>query len=121
MVEAHQQHGPNITIFHLKMGGPRWQVVGCYLATRNASTVERVAVPINHGPIGAELLVADDFNTYLESTDGNEHDKTIMAEMKIEGLDDMTKHLLPCKLPWTRYGRVWIILHCKHEVRSRMD
>ena len=44
---------------------------------------------ISQHPWGEELLVAGDFNTYLESQEGQEYDNTIVAEMEAEGLEDM--------------------------------
>ena len=65
VVEAHQHHGPNIISFYLVTGGRRWHVVVCYLAPRNASTLESAVAEIDHRPRVAELLVVVDFNIDL--------------------------------------------------------
>ena len=44
---------------------------------------------ISQHPWGEELLVAREFNTYLASQEGQECDKTILAEMAAEGLEDI--------------------------------
>ena len=56
--------------------------MGCYLALRNASTLERVVVAIGHRSIGAELLVSGYFNTDLELPYGNERDEAISKVME---------------------------------------
>ena len=102
-VKSHQQHGPNVAISQLIMGGRCWHVMGCYLAPRYASTLERVVAAIGQQPRGTELFVAGDFNTDLESPGGHECNEAISEYMAIEGLEYMTDHFLSRKLLWDRY------------------
>ena len=81
VVEEHQQNGPNVISFHLVAGGRRWYVVGCYLVPHDAFTLERVFSMIGHRPRVTELLVAEYFNTGLESLDGNKRDEVISSSM----------------------------------------
>ena len=46
-VEALQLHGANVAIFQIVPGGQRWYIVGCYLVSDNASTIEYVVVAIS--------------------------------------------------------------------------
>ena len=85
-------------------------MVRCYLAPHNASTLDSVVAAIGHMPRSAERLIVCDLNTYLESTDGNECDEAIAAEMEMEGLKDMTEKFLPRNIPWKRDGRTWKML-----------
>ena len=96
-------------------------MVGLYLAPRDASTLDSFITTIIHRPRGAELLVTRYFNTELESPDRNESDEEIAAEMVTDGLEDMTEHLLPPKLPWKWNGRACSMLYCGQEARSRTD
>ena len=45
-VEELLLHGPNVIIFQLVTGKRRWRVVGCYIASSDASTIEDVNVAI---------------------------------------------------------------------------
>ena len=40
----------------------------------------------------------------MESPDSKKRNKAIAAAMATEVMEDMTEHLLPRKLLWTRYG-----------------
>ena len=86
--------------------------MGCYLTLRDASTLEIVVVEISHRPRGAEILVAVNLNTDLESMGNNERGEAIEAAMSMEGLEDMKEQLLPHNLLWTRDGRMWSMLRC---------
>ena len=91
-------------------------MLGSYLATSDASTLETVVAAIGHRPRGTELRVAINFNTYLELMDGKECDAAITAVIATEGLEDMTEHFLPKKLLLTRDGQTW-----SQEVRFQTD
>ena len=41
--------------------------------------------------------------------------------MTTEGLEGMAAHFLPCHHTWTWDGRMWSIIRCSQEVRSRID
>ena len=88
---------------------------------RNASTLESVVVAIGHWPRGMDILVSRNLNTELESLDVNEHDKAITAATTMEGLADTVEHLIPQKHMWTRDVRIWSMLRCGQDVRSRTD
>ena len=62
-------------------GRRRWHVVRCYLAPRDASTLESVILAIRQQPRGKELLVTVDFNTDMEFSDGHKRKKEISAVM----------------------------------------
>ena len=109
----------NIISFQLVTGGQCWNVVGCYLAPCNTSTLESVIAVIGHRTRGMDLLVDVNFIEELESMDGNECEKEIVADMVTDGLKYMMEHLLPSKLPWTRDVWTWIMLRLSQEVSSR--
>ena len=46
-VEALQLYGTNVVSFQLALVGMRWYIVGCYLVSDNASTIEYVVVAIS--------------------------------------------------------------------------
>ena len=87
-------------------------MVRCYLAPRDASTLESIVAAIVHRPRGAELLIVCDFYTYLESTDSNERDEAITEEMAMEGLKDMMEIFLPKNILWKWDGQTWRMLRC---------
>ena len=121
MSESHQQHGPNVISFNLVTGGRYWNMVGCCLMPRDASTLESISVAIGHRTRGSEILVASNFNIDLESPDGNKCNKAIVEAIAIDGIEDMAEHYLPCNLPWKSYRWTCIIIHHGQEVRSQMD
>ena len=41
--------------------------------------------------------------------------------METSGLEDTTKHFLPCHKSWEQYERIWCIFRKGREVRSWMD
>ena len=120
-VEAHQQHGPNVIMFYLITDGWHWHVVGCYLATRDAPTLESGIMRINHRPGGVELLVAGYFNTDFKTPDGNKRDKEITAETATDGLENRIEHFIPCKILCTWEGWTWSMFRSDQEVRSWTD
>ena len=61
-------------------------MVGCYVAPHDASTLDIVVTAIDHRPRGTELLVAGDFNTYLESLYVNGRGEVITIAMATEEL-----------------------------------
>ena len=61
---------------------------GLLLAPRNASTLESVVMAIVHMPRGAEILIAENLNTDLESPYRNKRDKAITEVMTMEGIKD---------------------------------
>ena len=87
-VEAVQQFGPNVVGFHLATGDRRWYIVGCYLAPNNTLTIESVAAALMERSMGAELLVAGDFNANLAEPEGDPRGEDIASELATEVLED---------------------------------
>ena len=94
-------------------------MLGCYLPPHSASALESITAEIGHMPRGAEILIDGDFNTNLESPDGNKSNKVITESM--EELEDTTKHFLPYKLPLMQDGRMSSMLRHGQEVRYQTD
>ena len=57
----------------------------------------------------------------MSEPDGDELYETIVALMDMEGMEDMSEYFLPRHLPWTRYVRMWSMIHRGQEVRSHTD
>ena len=49
-MEAIHIYGANTVSFQLESSGQWWDIVGCYLAPDNASTLEDVVAAISHQP-----------------------------------------------------------------------
>ena len=96
-------------------------MVGCYLAPSTDLNLKSVIAEVGHSPRSAELLIAVDFNTDLESLDRNKCNKAIVASMSMVRLEDMMEHFLSPKLLWMRDGYTWSMLCCFQEVRSWTD
>ena len=96
-------------------------MVGCYLATRDAPTLESGVTTINHRPGGVELLVAGYFNTDFKTPDGNKRDKEITAETATDGQENRIEHFIPCKILCTWEGWTWSMFRSDQEVRSWTD
>ena len=69
--------------------------MGFYIAPRNASTIEDVAVAIRDQPYGAELLVAGNLNSNLAETECTLRVEAITDEITEAGLMNMGLHFLP--------------------------
>ena len=95
--------------------------MGCYLAPDNTLTIERVVEALKERPKEAELLVAGDMNSILAEPEGDRRGEDIVAELATEGLEDMSVHFLPQRLPWCRHNRTWSMLRKGREVRSWTD
>ena len=66
-----RKYGPNVIGFQLVTGARRWYIVGCYLATDDASMIERVVKALRDRPKGAELLVVGDLKINLAAPEGD--------------------------------------------------
>ena len=82
------------------MGGQWWHVVECYIALYDALTVEAFVADIVQSPCGEELLVAGNFNSYLEEPEGNAQDEEISMALVAAGLEDICSHFLPRRKTW---------------------
>ena len=100
MEDSHQQHIPNFISYHLATGGQRLYVVGCYLAPRDAYTLESKMSAISNSPRGMDLLVAGNFSTYLNFLDGNKRDKATRAAMAMDRVERMGEPFLLIKILW---------------------
>ena len=69
-IEEFHLHGPNIISFQLMTGRQRWNVMGCYIAPNDASTIEDVTADIRYLPCMAELLMAGNLNANLAEPEG---------------------------------------------------
>ena len=85
-VEAHQHHSLKFISLQMVTGGQRWHMVVCYFVPHGASTLESAIAATVHIPRGADILVVGDYNTDLESTDGNKRNKAIAEAMETEGI-----------------------------------
>ena len=94
-VEAVQKFGPNVFGFQLGTGARQWYIVGCYLAAVDTSTIENVFAALKERPMGAERVVAGDFNENLVDLEGEQRGEDIAASMETEVLEDMSAHFLP--------------------------
>ena len=97
-VEDVQQFGPTVVGFQLATRAWRWYIVGCYLAPNDTSAIESVVAALKEHPMGAELLVAGDFNANFEEPEGDQRGEDITAAMSTERLEDMSAHFLPRRL-----------------------
>ena len=85
-VEDHQHHSLKFISLQMVTGGQRWHMVVCYFVPHGASTLESAIAATVHIPRGADILVVGDYNTDLESTDGNKRNKAIAEAMETEGI-----------------------------------
>ena len=69
--------------------------MGCYLAPDDTSTIESVVAALKECPMGAELLVAGDFNANLAELEGDRRGEDTARAMATEGLEDISEHFLP--------------------------
>ena len=90
LVEAIQQFDPYVVNFHLGKGKWRWFILGCYLATDDASTLQSVVTALRERPRGDKLLVTGDFNADLSRPEGADQDKEIAAVLVAAGLENMS-------------------------------
>ena len=106
-VEAVREYGPNVMSFKLAMGARRWYIIGCYLAPKDTSTIERVVSALRDRPKGTALVVAGDLETDLEDSENYRRGTEIAAARTAAGVEDMTAHFLPRRRRWGRERRTW--------------
>ena len=95
------------------MSGDRhWFIVGCYLASDNALTIEDVIAAISQRPLGAALLVVGDFSTNLVVLEVRDQDKGIAEAVAEDGMEDIRFHFLPRHKPWLKDSRTWGMHRC---------
>ena len=57
-VEAIKKFRPNVVGFQMTTWERRWDIIGCYFAPNNTSTIESVVASLKERPRGSKLLVA---------------------------------------------------------------
>ena len=90
MVGSHQQHGPNVFIYHLVKGERRWFVEGQYLALNDASSIKRAVGDTEKHPCGVTLMVVGDLNSDIAEPEGNKRNGAIIAALSDTGMEDMS-------------------------------
>ena len=71
VVEAVERCGPNVMVFQVVTGERRWHIIGAYVAPEDEVTMETVVAAIGRKPLGAELMVAGDFNVDILALEGH--------------------------------------------------
>ena len=104
-VEEVRDYGPNVISFEVVTVRRRWYIIGCYLAPKDARTIELVVTALGDQPRGTALVVAGDFNTDLGETASDRRGTEIAAALTEAGVEDMTAHFLPRKRRWGRERR----------------
>ena len=85
----------------------------------DASNIECAIEDIGQQTQVTKILVYGAFNTNISDPEGHPCGKAIFETMAMEGLEDMLAHFLPHHLPWTRDGRMWIMIRCGQEGSPR--
>ena len=66
-------------------------------------------------------MVVGNFNTNLESPEGQSREEEIAVAMATARLKDMSMHFLPRRKPWSKDSRTWGMLRGGQKVRSRTN
>ena len=85
-------------------------IVGCYLALDNTSTIESVVAALKKRVRGAGLLVVGNFPVNVSEPEGDQRGEGIAAAIATEGLEDMLMHFLPRRSSWCWDGKTWILI-----------
>ena len=102
-------HVSNVIIFQLVTRQRRCHVVGCYISTSDALTIEDVSADTMDLNYGAEILVDSDLNTNLvdpESIMQGEATSDVLAAVEMMNIG---LHFLPRSKPWLHDRCMWII------------
>ena len=70
-------------------GRRRWHIVGCYIASSNASTIEDVIADIRAWPYWYKLLAARDLNANLEELEETPRAEAIADKLAAAGMMDV--------------------------------
>ena len=81
--------------------------MGCYIATRDASTIEGVAASIRDRYYEDKLLVSVNLNANLVDPEGTPQGEAIADELDSVGLIYMRLHFLPRRKPWLQDRCTW--------------
>ena len=79
-IEELHLHGPNVIRFMLVIGRRRWHIMGCYISSRDASTIEDAIAAIRNRSFGGDILVAVNLNANLEDLEGTPQSEAISDE-----------------------------------------
>ena len=82
--------GPNVMVFQVATGERRWHIVGVYVAPKDEVKMETVVAAIGRKPLGAELMVAGDFNVDILAPEGNQRAENIATDLATAGVEDGT-------------------------------
>ena len=80
----------------------QWYIVGCYLSSDDASTIECVLVAVGNRSRWSKLPVAGNFNTDLTEPEGAERDEEISADLAAAGLEDIWRNSIHTYAPGTK-------------------
>ena len=94
-------------VFQVATGERRWHIVGAYVAPEVEVTMETVVAAIGRNPLGAELMVAGDFNVDIMALEGNRRAENIATDLATAGVEDMAQHFMPRRKRWSRDRRTW--------------
>ena len=67
--------------------------------------METVVAAIGRKPLGAELMVAGDFNVDILAPKGNRRAENIATDLVTAGVEDMAQHFMPQRRRWSRDRR----------------
>ena len=93
--EAIRQFSANIIACQMATGERSWNIVGCYLAPADGTTIRDVEAAMAEKPRGTELIVAGDLNVELGKTGIKVRDKEITVAVAMDGLEGMAGKFLP--------------------------
>ena len=83
--------------------------------------METVVAVIGRKPLGAELMVAGDFNVDILAPEGNRRAENIATDLATAGVEDMAQHFMPRRIWWSRDRQTWDMRRKGQVVRSRTD
>ena len=92
-----------------------------YLTPNNTLMIESIVAGLRERSRGSEFMVVIYFNADLARPERAEQDKEIAADLVASGLEDMSDHFLPRRLPWCQDGRTWSMVRLGREVWYRTD
>ena len=78
--------------------GKKW-VHYFYTSWESCFDIESVIADLKEFPRGLEILVAGDFNTNLDQTEGDRREEGFVATLTAAELKDMSFHFLPQRSP----------------------
>ena len=95
-------HGPNVIIFQPMAGRRRWNILVCYIAPINASTIEDVEAVIRDRSYGSDILASVYLNANLENPEGTPQAESIVDELTETGIMGMGLRFPSRRKPWLK-------------------